>query len=250
MAKTDAGSRAVMSRRRKKDDNEGLTEEERLWKTLDFYATPPWAARAIAELMRELWPDAKTIREPACGLMNMAEPMAEYFPEVLPSDVYAYTPNTPVRDFFDSSLWPEEPDCDVISTNPPFITAADFLRTALTRSRMGVVLLVRTVWVESVDRYPLFVGDHPCTQIAFFSERVPMALGPWDPEVGSATSYAAMFWSHLHEPMPPRWIAPGTRARLSKRDDAMRFGIQRPMPLFPEAPCLPPSTLPGEPSPV
>ncbi len=99
-----------------------------------------------------------------------------------------------------------------------------------------MVLLVRTVWVESVDRYPLFVGANPCTQIAFFSERVPMALGPWDPEVGSATSYAAMFWSHVHDPMPPRWIPPGTRDRLWLKDDAQRFGRLNPLPLFPDDP--------------
>jgi len=236
MAKTDAGSRAVMARRRKKDDNEGLTEEERRWKELDFYGTPPWAARAGAEMALRLWPDAQVVREPACGMMSLAAPMEEYFSEVLPSDVYPHSPNTPVRDFFDEAAWPEEPDCDLILTNPPFVTAADFLRTALRRARLGVGLLVRTVWVESVDRYPLFEGGpYPLTQFCPFSERVPMALGPWDPTVGSATSYSWLFWAKDgRAPVAPRWIPPGTRDRLWRNDDAARFGRLVPMPLFPE----------------
>lgn len=235
MAKTDTGSRAVMARRRKRDDNEGLTEEERGWKARDFYGSPPWSARAGAEIARELWPEARIVREPACGMMSMAGPLEEYFAEVLPSDVFPYSPNTPIKDFFDESQWPDEPDCDLILTNPPFVLAAEFLLLSLKRARLGVGMLVRTVWVESESRYPLFVGgEHPATLIAFFSERVPMALGPWDPEVGSATSYSWIFWAKGRDPMPPRWIAPGTRDRLWKDEDARRYGRLRPLPLFPE----------------
>lgn len=234
MAKQDTGSRAVMSRRRKRDDNEGLTAEERGWKERDFYGSPPWSARAGAEIALQLWPGAEVVREPACGMLSMAGPLAEYFPTVLPSDVYPYLPGVPVIDFFDPDAWPAEPDCDVIISNPPFQAASLFLTTALKRARLGVALLVRTVWVESVDRYPLFVGEQPCTQIAFFSERVPMALGPWDPEVGSATSYSFMFWGHGMEPQPPIWIPPGTRDRLYRKDDPAKYGRQGPMPLFEE----------------
>lgn len=236
MAKQNTKADAVMARRRKRDDNEGLTEEERQWKKFDFYGSPPFAARAGAEIALQLWPDAKVVREPACGMMSMAGPLAEYFPEVLPSDVFPYSANTPIKDFFDPDEWPAEPDCDLILTNPPFILADQFLRLSLKRARLGVGLLVRTVWVESETRYDLFEGANPCTQIAFFSERVPMALGPWDPTVGSATSYSFMYWdvSGRHEPMPPRWIPPGTRDRLWKPDDAAKYGRLTPMPLFPD----------------
>lgn len=234
MARGAKDTHAVMARRRGKDDNEGLTEEERRWKTLDFYGTPAWASRAGGEIAKELWPEAKVVREPACGMMSMAGPLEDYFPEVLPSDIYAHQPNTPVRDFFDPEQWPEEPDCDLIITNPPFVTAAEFLRLALKRTRLGVAMLVRTVWVESADRYALFEGEHPCTHLAFFSERVAMQLGPWAPEATSATSYSWMFWGHGMEPRAPRWIPPGTRDRLWKPDDAAKYGRLTPMPLFPE----------------
>lgn len=237
MAKQNTKADAVMARRRKRDDNEGLTEEERQWKKFDFYGSPPWSARAGAEVALELWPRAKVVREPACGMMSMAGPFEEHFAEVLPTDVFPYTPNTPIKDFFDHDLWPAEPDCDLILTNPPFILAADFLRLSLKRVRLGVGMLVRTVWVESEDRYSLFEGGpHPLTCLCPFSERAAMALGPWDPTVGSATSYSWLFWdvSGQHQPMPPRWIPPGTRDRLWKPDDAAKYGRLQPMPLFPD----------------
>lgn len=231
----DTKSSAVMARRRKKDDNEGLTEEERVWKRFDLYGTPPWASRAGAELALQLFPGAQVVREPAAGALSMAGPFAEYFPAVLATDVKAHVPGVEVRDFFDDALWPEEPDCDLIATNPPFVVADDFLRTALRRARLGVAFLVRTVWVESEDRYTLFTGDNPCTQIAFFSERVPMQLGPWDPASKStATSYSWMFWVKGADPLAPLWIPPGTRDRLRRKDDGQRYGRLNPLPLFPD----------------
>jgi hypothetical protein len=225
-----------MSRRRKRDDNEGLTEEETRWKSLDFYGSPPWSARAGAEVMKRLWPEAHTLAEPAAGMMSLAGPMADYF-TVGASDIYQHVPDYPVIDFFDDDAWRTRwPGLapGIIATNPPFVTAGEFLKVALTRARFGVALLVRTVWVESADRYPLFMGENPCTLIAFFSERVPMALGPWDPEVGSATSYSWMFWSKVHDPMPPIWFPPGTRDRLWRKDDPAKYGRLQPMPLFPD----------------
>lgn len=240
MAKASADTHAVMARRRAKGDNEGLTEEERQWRAIDFYGSPPWACRAGAEIAKQLWPQARTVREPACGTMSMAGPLAEYFEEVWPSDIFAHTPNTPVRDFFDESLWPDEPDCDLVMTNPPFVTAADFLRVALQRARLGVAMLVRTVWVESADRYDLFEGgEHPITRIGFFSERVAMQLGPWDPEATSATSYSWMFWAKGADPLAPLWFPPGTRDRLWRKDDPAKYGRLTPMPLFPEDSAAP-----------
>lgn len=232
--KANTKADAVMARRRGKNDNEGLSDQERIWKTIDYYATPPWAARAAAEIARSLFPEAKTVREPACGTMNMAGPFAEYFDEVWPTDVYPHMPETPIRDFFDESLWPAEPDCDLIVTNPPFVEAGSFLRLAFKRARMGVLFLCRTVWVESGDRYDLFEGANPITQLCFFSERVPMALGPWNPDQSSATSYSLFIWKHGAEPLAPRWIPPGTRARLTHPEDARRYGRMEPLPLFPE----------------
>lgn len=235
MAKKNGGhtSTAVMSRRRAAEDNEGLNDEERLWKLLDFFATPPWGARAGLEHAKKLWPEARTMREPACGKMHIAMPAQEYFAEVLPTDVHPHDAATPIRDWLDDAVWPEEPDCDIMMTNPPFQLADEFVIKGLQRARLGIGLLLRLNVLEGVDRHTLMEGPRArLTQVATFSERLPMTLGVWDPGASSATAYAWFFWSKVHEPMAPAWFPPGTRDRLWRKDDAARFGKLTPMPLF------------------
>ena len=232
-AKSPNKSTAVMAKRRARDDNEGLTEEEKLWKQLDLFPTPPWAARAGLEHAKTLWPQAQIMREPACGKMHIAAPAKEYFAQVLPSDVHAHEDNTPVRDWLDDAAWPDKPDCDVVFTNPPFAIADQFIIKGLQRARLGVALLLRLNVLEGVDRYTLLNGPRAfLTQSVVFSERVPMTLGDWDPDASSATAYAWFFWSKVHQPAPTAWFPPGTRDRLWRRDDAAKFGKLTPMPLF------------------
>jgi hypothetical protein len=49
---------------------------------LDYFPTPPWAARAGAELIKRLDPAARSCWEPACGQGHMAHGLADYFAEV------------------------------------------------------------------------------------------------------------------------------------------------------------------------
>ena len=60
-----------------------------LYRALDYFPTPPWAARAGAELVQRLDPLAKTVWEPACGEGHMAGPLAEYF-SVCASDIHPH----------------------------------------------------------------------------------------------------------------------------------------------------------------
>lgn len=227
-------STAVMARRRADDDNEGLNAQERLWKTLDFFATPPWAARAGLEQARVLWPQARDIIEPAAGMGHIAEPARETF-NVLAYDVHDHGKGYGVRDWLDDAAWPDQPCCDVIATNPPFTLAEEFVRRGLRRATMGVALLLRLSVLEGCERHALLAGpDAHLTQVAIFSERVPMTLGSWDPAASSATAYAWFYWSKVHsEPLAPVWFGPGTRDRLWRADDAARFGKLAPLPLFP-----------------
>lgn len=235
MAKSPNTSTAVMARRRGRDDNEGLTEEEKRWKLLDFFATPPWAGRAGLEHARQLWPDAKVMREPACGAMHIARPAEDYFEHVMPSDVHAHSHNTPIRDWLDDAAWPAEPDCDIVFTNPPFAIADQFVLKGLQRARLGVALLLRIAFLEGGERHAILAGGQATlTQVVTFSERVPMTLGMWDPEASSAAAYAWFFWSKAHAPLPPAWFGPGTRDRLWRRDDPAHFGKLNPLPLFPD----------------
>lgn len=225
------GAGAVMAGRAKKEIATD-TPEMRLARQLDFFPSPPWATRAGAELLLALAPDARVIRDPACGQLHMAGPAAEFFPEVLASDVHPWAPAVEVRDWLDPDAWGDEPDCDVVFTNPPFPLAADFIRLGLKRARLGVALLLRLAFIEGVGRYPLMTGDAPLTMLAPFSERVPMTLGRWEPSASTATAYGWFFWIKGAEPRPLHLIPPGTRDRLWKTDDARRYGYAEPMPLF------------------
>lgn len=225
-------SAAVMAQRAPKEVEEKEDADPRapLWRILDFYPTPPWGTRAGAELVQMLDPGARVLREPCCGEGHMVGPLSEYF-EVIPSDVHPHTGNTPVMDWLDDAAWPDEPDCDWIFTNPPFGIAEEFVTRGLKRARRGVALLVRLAFLESDGRYEI-LGDGRLTLLAIFSERLPMVLGKWDVKARSATGYAWLFWMKDADPRAPVWIKPGSKARLSHRTDAERYGWRPPLPLF------------------
>lgn len=229
--KTTTGGTAVMANRRAKptDEERVADPREALWRTLDFFPSPPWSARRGAELVLMLDPTAKIVREPACGEMHMADPLAEYF-GVLASDIHQHSPSVTERDWLNDDHWPAAPDCDWIITNPPFGIASEFVTRGLQRARTGVALLLRLAFLEGGERYKILGqgAGTPLTLLSPFSERVAMTLGRWQTDAASATAYAWFFWMKGREPMAPIWSGPGTRERLWKPDDAERFGWKAP----------------------
>lgn len=214
-----------------------------LYRALDFYPTPPWAGRAGGELVRLADPRAELIDEPACGQGHMAAPLDELF-TVRASDIYGHGYGA-VADFLDPSSTPAHP-ADWVVTNPPFKHLAEFVDRGLQVARSGVALLLRTQALESEGRYDLM---RRLSLQATFSERVSMRLGYWDPTGNYMSSYSWFFWmrpeaevvSPLAEAIlatrrmgmwPSTLIPPGTKARLTRKDDAVRFGPPASMPLF------------------
>jgi hypothetical protein len=194
-------------------------------KSLDFFPTPPWAARAGGELIAELDPAARSCWEPACGAGHMAWGLADYFAGgVYSSDIHAYGAGD-VLDFLGPRL--PDPGVDWIVTNPPFVAGEAFARTAFALARRGVALLLRVAFLEGAGRFRLLYGpDMPLAVCAPFAERVPMVAGRWDPAASSATCYAWFVWlKDRPAAAGPRLmgIPPGTRARLSRRADLVRF---------------------------
>lgn len=237
-------SRAVVERRATKTLAE--TAEEKLWRELDYFPTPPWAARAIAHRIKQLDPGASKLWEPACGEGHFAEPCKELF-DVFASDIYAYGYGD-VLDFLRAPPPPEDLRPDWIASNPPFIKAAEFIEHALRIARTGVVMLLRLSFCETVDRYPLLWSDNAgrLTTLMPFAERVPMQLGSWDPELSSATAYAAFCFHKGREATKPMGFPPGTRATYSRFDDAARFAKAAPIPLFEKMASAPLFTVQGE----
>ena len=165
--------------------------ERAKWRSVDWFATPPFASRAGAELVKAIDPQARKIWEPACGDGIMAECLREYFPsdenggvfatDIVPRDGYGQA----TIDFLNDGYEPSpELRPDWVITNPPFNTASDFVLNGLKVARRGVAVLCRLAFLETVDRYCLhFCGENHLTHLGIFCERVPMQLGPWNPEM-------------------------------------------------------------------
>lgn len=186
-------------------------------------------------MVLRLDPHARTIWEPACGQGHMAEPLSEFFPVVLASDIYDHGFGS-VVDFLDPRALPlgwQYPEWVV--TNPPFDHAEEFVRRGLEVASKGVAVLCRIAFLEGGERYDLLARAYtPLTLCCVFSERVSMCLGVWDPKASLPSCYAWFFFQKAATPMPIKWFPPGTEARLHRREDVIRFGKKTPAPLFGE----------------
>jgi hypothetical protein len=198
--------------------------------SLDFFPTPPWATRALCELVLPAYGHSLAgarVWEPACGEGHMAEALREYAAEVIASDVHDYGVGANVGSFVGEGgdvMMSYGCGFDWIITNPPFNLAEDFFARAIIEAR-GLALLVRTTWLESKARYARIFAPTPPSVVAIFSERVPMVKGRWDPNASTATSYAWVAW--LPDPRPLRtslfWIPPGQRRNLTLAADYQRW---------------------------
>lgn len=184
----------------------------------DDFPTPPWATRALLEHIidrpREL---AKlSCLEPACGQGHMAKVLKEYFGEVRAADAYHYGYG-PIRDFL---TFPYEANAvDWVITNPPFRLAEDFVLRAFSVARVGVAILARTVFLESVGRYKGIFSTHPPTKFAQFVERVPMVKGRLDAKATTATGYAWLVWEKDATSVPRLMWVPPCRRKLERPED-------------------------------
>jgi hypothetical protein len=201
---------------------------------LDTYWTPPWATRALCE---EVLPAmgtslrGKTVWDPCCGMHHMSDVLAEYVGNgsVYATDIADHNMDHPVYDYLTA---PYNFGFNWIVMNPPFKLGLEFVQKALLEASQGVAALLRTNWVEGGERYHTLFKVLPPTRIAFFSERVPMHRGRWEPNGSTATSYSWFVWtkspiglfrSEWDEPDAPLWIAPHCRKLYTRPDDEERF---------------------------
>ena len=198
-------SHAVMSQRIEPQDSP------------DDFPTPPWATRALLEhTIGTAGLGNLTCLEPACGAGHMVRVLKEYFKEVTYADAYDYG-LAPVRDFLS---FPYETNAvDWVITNPPFRLAEDFFHQGFRVANVGVALLVRTVFLESIGRLERLFSKFPPTLVAQFSERVPMVRGRLDRKASTATGYAWVVWiKPLGGDTRLIWIPP-CRKRLERETD-------------------------------
>lgn len=201
-------SSAVMQQRKEPHDS------------LDDFPTPPWATRAACEFLiaKGVELSGASVREPCANRGFMVRPLSEYFNSVLPSDINDYGVGYPVQDYlFGLDDWFEPTEWTFM--NPPFRLAAQFIDRALRLSTVGVAAIVRTAFLEGIERWETLFSVKPTWCIAVHVERVPMVKGKVDPEAASATSYSWLFWrTDTDERLPNDWIPP-CRKRLEKPGD-------------------------------
>lgn len=210
------GARALMGSRAEPDDS------------LDYFPTPPWATRALIEVV---FPHlgVRKIRhacEPACGEGHIAEVLRETIHRVDASDIanYGYDGRDAEETIDFLEPWNPHARAEWIITNPPFDDlAARFVLKALEDARIGVAMFFRLQWIPTKDRYEKIFRDTPPTLVAFFSERVNLCKGRWDPDGSTATDYIWLVWIKGEQPRPPFWIPPGQRQALEHADDRERF---------------------------
>jgi hypothetical protein len=198
-------STAVMARRKEPHDS------------LDYFPTPAWGTRALCEWLHDhgdVFLNTRIAWEPACGDGYMSRPLAEFFADVISSDVHPYGYGL-VEDF----LWPSEHTADWIITNPPFRLAEQFAETAIVRAKLGVAILVRTAFLESIGRFEGLFTRNPPSDILQFVERLPMVKGKVDADASSATAYCWLVWrKHATPGTQFHWIPP-CRKRLERASD-------------------------------
>ena len=208
---TQNTSTAVMARRSEPHDS------------LDDFPTPPWATRALlAFLMAQGFKiPGQSCWEPCANRGFMVRPLAEAFEVVYGSDAHDYGHGYAVRDF----LFPgDEPEFDWIITNPPFRLAQEVALTAIERARVGVALLLRSVWTEGGERYERIFKNRAPTYQLQFSHRVPMVKGRVDENAVSATAYSWFIWDvrggrFFNETTTLCWVPPGSRKVLEMAGD-------------------------------
>lgn len=185
--------------------------------SLDDFPTPPWATRALCEwLIGKGYPLANlTCREPAANRGHMVRPLREYFVEVEGSDVHDYGAGFPVLDY----LFGLPPSLvDFTASNPPFRLAEQFIQRAIGTSRVGVAMILRSAFLESIGRCERLFAETPPSHVLQFTERCPMVKGRLDQSASSATAYSWLVWLHDCEGTALEWIAP-CRKRLERTDD-------------------------------
>jgi hypothetical protein len=186
--------------------------------SLDDFPTPPWGTRALIEhvLDNPAGLANQTCLEPACGEGHMAKVLAEYFGDVSASDIHPYG----YGDVIDFTSHPiEVGSYDWIITNPPFRLGEDFILKALAAARVGVAMLTRTVFIESVGRYNRIFNVTPPTKFAQFTERVPMVKGRLDAKASTATGYCWIVWEKKKRGQPRLVWIPPCRKSLEREND-------------------------------
>lgn len=243
------GKTATMQNRTPVETEHVLPNFE-LWSGLDIFPTPPWGTRALFHYVLPALglETPRSAADPAAGLGHMSETMREFVPRVHATDIFDYRRFGGRLDglvsFVQDGPYPHE--VDWIITNPPFGDSARFLYRAFQVARVGVALLVRLNWLEGGTRYREIWSKTVPTGYAWFTGRLPMCIGGYDPEMTTATAYAWFVWVRDetgHFGFRPPLFAPSFPIPYEAEDALFRSDVDRDLAKLFVPGFVPPSTL-------
>jgi hypothetical protein len=164
----------------------------------DLYETPPQATRAllkVEQLPYRIW-------EPACGRGAIVNVLRGVGHEVVASDIANYgipitAPGNWGRDFLLERTAPA--GTGAIITNPPYRSAAAFVRHALDLCPR-VIMLLRLAFLESTGRTDILESGR-LARVYVFRNRLPMMHrdGWTGPKATSAIPFAWFVWDASHK---------------------------------------------------
>jgi hypothetical protein len=167
----------------------------------DLYETPPEATIAlmrVEKLPHRIW-------EPACGRGAIVSVLRGAGHDVVASDIENYgipitAPGYWCRDFLLEHTAPV--GTEAIITNPPYRSAAAFVRHALTLCPR-VVMLLRLAFLESMSRTDILEGGK-LARVYIFRNRLPMMHrdGWAGPRASSAIPFGWFCWDASHNGKP------------------------------------------------
>ncbi len=185
----------------------------------DDFPTPPWAVRAFFQYVApELKGQKLLFNEPACGRGFMVKVLKEQKFKVMASDLIDYKKGFKVENYLTS----KSRRYDIMLTNPPYKYANQFVLKALGEAEVGVAILLRTIWLESVTRYDQLFDKNPPTRVAVFSRRMQAAHGKLVRGGGAMMSHSWFWWNkRMSRGTPPEltWIPPTAQFLLDRDSD-------------------------------
>lgn len=185
----------------------------------DDFPTPPWAVRAFLTHVAQL-PKGSIVLEPACGRRYMEVAFKEWGLKTLNYDNVRYDDKHKIADYANGGKYPRH---DFVITNPPYKLANQFAQRALDEAELGVGLLLRTIWMESVARHDTLFGVRPPSVVAVFSRRMQAAHGRLTRTGGAMMSHSWFWWDKANPAKPGEtrliWIPPQSQSELDKDSD-------------------------------
>ena len=167
----------------------------------DHYPTP----LPVIEKLLEKEAFKGTIWEPACGEGNISSVLINNGFQVYSSDIIDYKFGR-IHDFLNPPKVIDYSIVDNVITNPPFNRALEFVNMSKKYSRGKVAFLLKTQFLEGVERYKMFQDkDFPLKKIYQFTRRV--SFPTTDSKNGGMIAFAWFIWERGYEGEPTiDWI--------------------------------------------